>query len=60
MVYCVYSLESLQRGDSNENTPYTHILKKIEKYPYFASWHGAMIDTNQLELSLSRSCFHGP
>ena len=30
MVYCVYTLESPQRGDSNENTQYTFILKKIE------------------------------
>ena len=31
MVYCVYSLESPRWGDSNENTQYTFMLKKIEK-----------------------------
>ena len=31
MVFCEYSLESPRRGDSNENTQYTFILKKIEK-----------------------------
>ena len=30
-LYCVYSLESPQWGDSNENTQHTFILKKIEK-----------------------------
>ena len=35
MVYCVYSLESPRWGDSNENTQYTFMSKKIEKnYPY--------------------------
>ena len=31
LVYCVYSLESLQRGDSNENTQHTFMFKKIKK-----------------------------
>ena len=31
MVHCVYSLESPRRGNSNENTQYTFMLKKIEK-----------------------------
>ena len=31
MAYYVYSLESHRRGDSNENTQYTIMLKKIEK-----------------------------
>ena len=31
MVYCVYSLESPHRGDSNESTQYTFMLKKIKK-----------------------------
>ena len=30
MVYCVFSLESPQRGDSNENTQHTFIFKKIQ------------------------------
>ena len=33
MVCCVYSLESPQWGDSNENTQRTIILQKIEKIP---------------------------
>ena len=32
MVYCVYSLESPQRGDSNENTTHRFMLKKIDNY----------------------------
>ena len=31
MVYCVYSLESSHRGDSNENTQYTFMLLKIKE-----------------------------
>ena len=31
MIYCVYSLESPHRGDSNEYTQYTFLFKKIEK-----------------------------
>ena len=47
MVYCVYSLESPRRGDSNEKkTQDTFMLKKIEQYPYYASWLGAMINTH--------------
>ena len=34
MVYCVFSLESPRRGDSNDNTQYTFILKKSKIYPY--------------------------
>ena len=60
MVCCVYSLESPQWGDSNENKQYTIMLKKIEKYPYCASWPGAMINTHWLELPLSRTYLHGP
>ena len=33
MVLCVYSLESPHRGDSNENTQHTFMLKKIENVP---------------------------
>ena len=32
-VYCVFSLESPHRGDSNENTKYTIFNIKKEKYP---------------------------
>ena len=47
MVYCVYSLELPWWGDSNENTQNTLMLKEIEKrYPYYVSWHGAMINTD--------------
>ena len=35
MIYCVYSLESPQCGDSNENTQYTFMFKKIEKISLF-------------------------
>ena len=56
----MYSLESPQWGDSNENTQYTFILKKLEIYPYYASWPGAIINPHWLELPLSRTNFHGP
>ena len=60
MVCCVYSLESPRWGDSNENTQHTFMLKKSKKYPYNATWPGAMINTDQLGLPLSRTYFHGP
>ena len=46
MVYCVYSLELTWWGDSDENTQHTFMLKKIERYPYYASLPGAMINTH--------------
>ena len=33
MVYCLHSLESPHRGDSNENTQHSLTLKKIKIYP---------------------------
>ena len=39
-VYCVFSLESPQQGDSNEYTPYTIFQYKkeiIPNYPKFAT-----------------------
>ena len=38
-IVCVLiRIASLRRGDSNENTHYTFMSKKIEKiYPYYAS-----------------------
>ena len=35
MVYCLYPLESPLWGDSNKNTQYTFIFKKIEKISVF-------------------------
>ena len=35
------------------------MLKKIEGYPYYASWPGAMISTHLLKLPLSQTYFHG-
>ena len=46
MVCCVYSLESPRWGNSHENTQHTFMFKKIERYPYNASWPGAMIITH--------------
>ena len=34
MVYCVYSVESPYRGDSDENTQLTSMLKKSKRYHY--------------------------
>ena len=33
--------------------------RKSKRYPYSASWPGAMINTHKLELPLSRTYFHG-
>ena len=61
MVYFVFSLESPQWGDSNENTQYTpSCYGKAKGYLYFAFGSGAMINTHQLELPLSRTYFHSP
>ena len=53
------SLESPQWGDSNEYTQLTFMLKKLKRYPYYASWPGAIINPHWLELPLSRTNFHG-
>ena len=38
-VYCVFSLESPHRGDSNENTKYTIFnIKKKENNPKLSQW----------------------
>ena len=34
--------------------------RKSKRYPYYASWPGAMINTHQLELPLFRTYFHSP
>ena len=57
---CVNSLESPQWGDFNEYTQLTFMLKKLKRYPYYASWPGAIINPHWLELPLSRTNFHGP
>ena len=52
-ICCVHSLESPHRGDSNEYTHHTIISKEIERtslISQFASWHGAMINPQWLEL----------
>ena len=46
MEYCVYTLESPRWGDTNENTKYTFMFKKIENMSLYASWPGAMINTH--------------
>ena len=50
MVYCVYS---------NKNTQYTFMLKKIEKYPFYASFY-KYNKPQWPELPLSRTNFHSP
>ena len=59
MVDCVYSLESPQWGDSNENTTYLPVIEK-QRDTYYASWPGAIINPHWLELPLSQTNFHGP
>ena len=59
MVCSVYSLESPHLGDSNEYSQHTFILKSKKRYPYHATWPGAIINTHWLELPLSRTYFHG-
>ena len=60
MVYCVYSLESPHRGDSNENKQHTLMLKENLKCPYKASCSGAIINPHWLELPLTRTNFPCP
>ena len=59
MVYCVYSLQSPQWGDSNEKKQHTFTFKNIKNNPFLASWPGAKINPHWLELPLSRTNFHG-
>ena len=62
-VGCVYSLESPHRGDSNEYTIYNHCVENRKDFPklqLFASWIGAMINPQWLELPMSRTNLHGP
>ena len=47
MVCCVYSFESPQQGNADEETQNTFMLKK---YPYYASWPGTIINTHMLQL----------
>ena len=63
IVCCAYSLESPRRGDSNEYTPYNHCVENRKDFPklsLFASWTGAMINLQWLELPMSRTNFPGP
>ena len=60
MVCCLNSLESPDRGDSNEQTQHAFMLEKLEKINlYYASYPGAMNNIYQLELPLSRTYFYG-
>ena len=57
----MYSLESPHRGDSNEYTKHTIVVKEIKKNPklsLFASWPGTMINPQWLELPMSRTIFY--
>ena len=54
----MYSLESPQCGNSNEDTQHTFVLEKLKEI-YLLSWPGAMINTHKLELPLSRTSFYG-
>ena len=59
-VYCMFSLESPQWGDSNENTEHTSMLLKNQRNRYYASWPCTIINPHWLELPLSRTNFNGP
>ena len=53
------------RGNSNEYTQHTWAAfiedeKNIPKLYTFASWPGAIINTQWLKLPMSRITFHGP
>ena len=54
----MYSLESPHWGSSNEYTQHNHYFiedrRDISKLAPFASWHGVMINTQLLELLMSR------
>ena len=50
------------RGDSNEYTQHTIVVKEIKKNPEiiaFVSWPGTMINPQWLELPMSRTIFYG-
>ena len=62
-VCCVYSLESPQRGDSNEYSQHIIIEDRKKASPKsspFASWSGTMVNAQWLELPMSRTHFPGP
>ena len=59
-VYCVNSLESPRSGDSNENTQYTFMLKKIEKISLLCLLTWLYNNPQWLEPPLSRTNFHSP
>ena len=62
LVFCVYSLESHHRGDSNKYT-YHHCIedrKDLSELLPFASCPGTMINHRWLELCMSRTDFNGP
>ena len=47
IAWCVYSLESPHRGDSNEYTPYNYRTEDHKEFPNsspFASWPSGMIN----------------
>ena len=59
----MYTLESPHWGNSNEYTQHTITVenwKDFTKLSLFASWNGAMINPQWLELPMSRTNFHGP
>ena len=59
----MYSLESHNRGDSNECIQHAFILYKIEEIPKsfpFAFWPCAVINPHWLELRMSLTNFDGP
>ena len=59
MVYSVYSLELPQRGDSNEETQYTFMLKKIKNMSVLCLLTWGYVNTHLFQLPLSRTYFHG-
>ena len=54
IVCCVYALELPHRENRVENR------KDFPKLSLFASWTGAMINPQWLDLPMSRTNFHGP
>ena len=63
MLCLLIRIASSRRGDSNEYTQHTIILKEIKTIPklsLFASWPGTMINPQWLELPMSRTIFYGP
>ena len=59
-VYCVFSLESPHRGDSNGITHYTIFNMKKEKHPKLSQIYSYGIFSNGLKNEIETAMVNGP